>query len=352
MFQGYLLMFQIIDKLDEAAVNHPKFWLPLIWAGSIVTRARHENRIANDYASKHLIERLDTYRSMCGGLLNYDWVNVPLVYTQVVTLAVYTFLLSTLLSSQFINPAKAQPDDEPDLYVPVFTFLQFFFYMGWLRVAEALINPFGEDDDDFDMNWFIDRNIQVSYLIVDEMHAEHPELIKDTYWDTAFPELPYTAAANAADNDNPFVGATTNVEVPKEEAEFIPRTEEGKGKDQELNNDGTAKDLEAGNLRSGTSTPSRNTTLQESSFLPGRKMLRRFSLTRQSDDADSMISGVSRRSRAKPLVPWPGRPPESRSSCSSRTDRRPVRRARPLITTGPWRLPTSPWTPCTELIRT
>ena len=35
--------------------------------------------------------------------------------------------------------------------------------------------------------------LQISYLIVDDMHAEHPELIKDQYWDQQDFDLPYTA---------------------------------------------------------------------------------------------------------------------------------------------------------------
>ena len=75
------------------------------------------------------------------------------------------------------------------------------------KVAEQLINPFGEDDEDFEANWCIDRNLEVSLLAVDSLYARHPKLEKDEFWNKDYPDLPYTAAAVNHKID-PFMGST------------------------------------------------------------------------------------------------------------------------------------------------
>ena len=35
--------------------------------------------------------------------------------------------------------------------------------MGWIKVAETLLNPFGDDDEDFEINYLIDRNLHVIF---------------------------------------------------------------------------------------------------------------------------------------------------------------------------------------------
>uniref|UniRef100_A0A8D2IY70 Bestrophin homolog n=1 Tax=Varanus komodoensis TaxID=61221 RepID=A0A8D2IY70_VARKO len=208
-------------KFDSLNSLHNKFWIPCVWFSNLAVKARNDGRIRDSVLLQGILNEMNTLRSQCGRLYGYDWISIPLVYTQVVTIAVYSFFLACLIGRQFLDPAKKYPGHEMDLYVPVFTFLQFFFYAGWLKVAEQLINPFGEDDDDFETNWLIDRNLQVSLMAVDEMHQDLPILQKDPYWNESDPQPPYTAAT--AEYKRPsFLGSTFDISMQKEEMEFQP----------------------------------------------------------------------------------------------------------------------------------
>ncbi len=66
-----------------------------------------------------------------------------MVYTQVVTLATYLFFVFTVIGRQKVYNEQASKNGymrsgrmpmDIDLYIPIFTVLQFFFYMGLLKV--------------------------------------------------------------------------------------------------------------------------------------------------------------------------------------------------------------------------
>ncbi|XP_048883167.1 bestrophin-3-like isoform X2 [Brienomyrus brachyistius] len=186
---------------------HLKYWVPVVWFTNLASKARKEGRIQDSVDLQTILTEMNKFRTWCSTLFGYDWVGIPLVYTQVVTLAVYTFFFACIIGRQFLDPGRGYPGHDLDLYVPIFTLLQFFFYSGWLKVAEQLINPFGDDDDDFEINWCIDRNLQVSMMAVDEMHMNIPRMTKDIYWNDSNVRPPYTLAA--ADYCIPsFLGST------------------------------------------------------------------------------------------------------------------------------------------------
>ncbi|XP_078693598.1 bestrophin-4-like [Branchiostoma floridae x Branchiostoma belcheri] len=216
-----------LKEYENVDSHHSKFWVPLNWFCNLATVARQEGRIRDDYTFQALIEEKNKMRHCLGMLYSYDWISVPLVYTQVVTVAVYTFFLSCLMGRQYLDPSQGYESHEVDLYIPAFTILQMFFYMGWLKVAEQLINPFGQDDDDFEGNWCIDRNLQISYLAVDDMYLCHPPLEKDIYWNQPDPDLPYTQAALSSRTTS-FLGSTFELRLNKGDMEFkrMPPLEE------------------------------------------------------------------------------------------------------------------------------
>jgi hypothetical protein len=126
------------------------------------------------------------------GLNDSNPTFVP-AYTQVVTLTVYAYLFSTLFAQQYLEPRtnSASTDNQtfsrlnisfthqgvfsahtPCVYIPWFSILEFIGYLGWVKVAETLLNPWGDDDEDFQINYLIDRNFQVESLrdILDQVN--------------------------------------------------------------------------------------------------------------------------------------------------------------------------------------
>nr|DBA17730.1 TPA: hypothetical protein GDO54_016058 [Pyxicephalus adspersus] len=170
-----------LKKYESLSSDFNKYWIPCVWFTNLAAQARRDGRVRDDVALKLLMD--------------------------VVTIAVYSFFAACLIGRQFLR------GKDLDMYVPIFTLLQFFFYSGWLKVAEQIINPFGEDDDDFETNRLIDRNLQVSFLSVDDMYQNLPPMLKDKYWDeqTALP--PYTVATANETLKPSFMGSTFDMRL-------------------------------------------------------------------------------------------------------------------------------------------
>ncbi|KAJ7332795.1 hypothetical protein JRQ81_014975 [Phrynocephalus forsythii] len=187
-----------------------KYWIPCVWFTNLAAQARRDGRIRDDVALRLLIDELNLYRSKCSMLFHFDWISIPLVYTQV---TVYSFFAFCVVGRQFLQLPDGEKHEDLDMYVPLPTLLQFFFYAGWLKVAEQIINPFGEDDDDFETNKLIDRNFQVSLLSVDDMYQNLPPTGKDKYWNETTAQLPYTMATVAETLKPSFMGSTFDMRM-------------------------------------------------------------------------------------------------------------------------------------------
>lgn len=80
MLESEKKIFEIMDQKSTIS----KYWMPLVWATNIINRARKQNKIVSDHVVQTLLVELSDIRRRLGGLISYDTVNVPLVYTQVI----------------------------------------------------------------------------------------------------------------------------------------------------------------------------------------------------------------------------------------------------------------------------
>ena len=182
------------------------WWMPLLWSTEI---AENDDDISGAGVYGWIQGNIADYRAKLTSVLNYGHVPIPLVYSQVVHLAVYFYFGVTLISEQWIIKRK-EGDEVMYLYYPIFMTMKFLFYFGWLRVAETLYNPFGEDDDDFALEELMDRHIKVALKIVDK-NISPPNCQKDAFWDMENPKL-MKVGNDATNDDDVTIELITNQE--------------------------------------------------------------------------------------------------------------------------------------------
>uniref|UniRef100_A0A914HZ86 Bestrophin homolog n=1 Tax=Globodera rostochiensis TaxID=31243 RepID=A0A914HZ86_GLORO len=146
-------------KMMESIQNgFPRYWVPIHWIFTLAHQLTLRGRLTPGQMEMILNES-KAFREKLQMLINYDWVPVPLAYSQVVFLATRVYFLLCLFSRQF------RIWEQRDSLIC---------YMGWLKVAESLLNPLGEDDEDFESSYIIDRNLAVGMTMVDEFYAHLP----------------------------------------------------------------------------------------------------------------------------------------------------------------------------------
>lgn len=111
-----------------------RWWIPIKWAIEVLNTARREKFITNAPGFSHLLGRLSDFRKGLTEVASYGYLPVPLVYTQVVHLAVYVFFAVSLIGEQWII-WKQEGDEEVDLYYPVFMTVR------WAQSIIEEINP-------------------------------------------------------------------------------------------------------------------------------------------------------------------------------------------------------------------
>ncbi|VDD82844.1 unnamed protein product [Mesocestoides corti] len=172
----------------------PEYWVPIQWAVRLVQKAAIHGNIPDSKIMIGVFQEIGGFRKQLQKLKTFCSLTMPLVYTQVAVIAVYSYFLCQILATQHIERAVNGTSTNTGLPVPIFSIFYFIFVVGWLKVALCVMNPFGEDYEDFETSDMFDYNLDVSYRAVLMDEATYPEELKRATFQTRTME--------GAENDN------------------------------------------------------------------------------------------------------------------------------------------------------
>lgn len=209
--EGYLTEYEKdqIEKLDKSfGGRHNLHWYPTLMANIVMRKMYDEGFFPGEGSFRDLSSQVANFNSANGKITVIAWVNMPLAYTQMVTIAVEAYFVLILFARQVLVPSSEnyeilglKPNQQTEWYTVIIVLFEFFFYQGWLKVAESMFNPWGEDDDDFEVGYLMDRHLDVSMFTVDfDYIKSQPDPLAEIY-----PMLPYEEKiAIIENNGDPF----------------------------------------------------------------------------------------------------------------------------------------------------
>ncbi|VDN59744.1 unnamed protein product [Dracunculus medinensis] len=148
---------------------HGKWFVPIMWIINLIKTMHRQKRIDSVHFDM-IMRQIYLFRDGFAMLFVYDWIKIPLVYTQVVAIATYGYFVICLIGRQ---PKLDQRSMEKEITIlfPIFTTFQILFYI--------------------ELNYVLDRNTCIANMIATDLADQLPSISKQTINIT----LPHTRAS-------------------------------------------------------------------------------------------------------------------------------------------------------------
>ena len=102
-----------MERIDiKVNKEYQTTWYPIKWAQARLKKCYKLGMIECPWMLMELQGNLSDYARLNGTLFDFTWINIPLVYTQLVTVAVYIYFYFVSLFARFINLRFFHPNNK------------------------------------------------------------------------------------------------------------------------------------------------------------------------------------------------------------------------------------------------
>jgi hypothetical protein len=157
---------------------HYKFAAPLVWFMDLLDELQKKKLLNVDIALINaLADNILLMRRSLEDLYMFRNMPIPLCYRQLVNVTVRMYMIVLLLAGILTEKLEDRGDSLGSLSTGSFWFIllfgfEYFLFVGWLTVADALGNPFRSWSDELDWEVYVKALFESSLLLSSGFHDE------------------------------------------------------------------------------------------------------------------------------------------------------------------------------------